>query len=99
MPMKTGAVAVAWLMLVGACDDVTSERIQQWKNTEKGPHKLAAAVGQGGLTPELRAQAAAALIDIGQPDTVNAAVAAMPTADRQRVLAALVPIYAQVMEV
>jgi hypothetical protein len=98
MPMKTGAVAVAWLMLVGACDAVTSERIEQWKNTEKGPHKLAAAVGQGELLPALRAQAAVALVEIGQPDTVSAAMVAMPSADRQSVVAALVPLYAQVME-
>jgi HEAT repeat protein len=98
MPMKTGAVAVAWLMLVGACDDVTPQRIEQWKNTEKGPHKLAAAVAQGGLAPGLRAQAAVALIDIGQPDTVNAAMAAMAGPDRQQVIASVVPLFTSIME-
>jgi hypothetical protein len=96
--MKRGAVAVAWLMLVGACEDVSAERISQWKNTEKGPHKLESAVQTSSVAPQLRAQAAAALIEIGRPESVNAAIAGMPAPDRQSVVGALIPLYVAMME-
>ena len=95
--MKKAALVCAWLVLVGACDDVTADRIQQWKNTEKGPGKLEAAVKQGGLAPDLRAQAAVALIEIGRPEAVESAVAAMPDGDRQAFAAAAVPRYAEIL--
>ena len=97
-PMKRAAAVVAGLLLIGACDDVTADRISQWKNTEKGPSRLEAAVQKGGLAPELRARAALALVEIGRPETVNAAIAAMPAAERGGVIAALVPLYAGVMD-
>jgi hypothetical protein len=95
--MKKAAFACAWLLLVGACDDVTADRIQQWKNTEKGPGKLEAAVKQSGLSPELRAQAAVALMEIGRPEAVDAALGGMSDGDRQAFGAAAIPRYAEVI--
>ena len=81
------------LTLFAACNRVTPDNIALWKTTEKGPHKLADAVTDRGLDPELRAQAAAALVDIGKAEDVEAELAAMPAAERWEVLARLVPIF------
>ena len=47
-----------------ACDP-TPEKIARWKETERGPGKLREAVQKNGLDPSLRAQALAALVEIG----------------------------------
>jgi hypothetical protein len=96
--MKQAALACASLVLFAACDDVTANRIQDWKNTEKGPGKLEDAVKRGGLAPDLRAQAAVALMEIGRGEVVAAAIEGMPAGDRESFTAAAVPQYAAVLE-
>ncbi len=44
--------------------DVTPEKIARWKETERGPGKLREAVKSSSLSPALRAQALAALVEI-----------------------------------
>jgi hypothetical protein len=58
-------VVLLTLALCAACGDVTPEKIARWKDTERGPAKLRDAVGSGSLTPSLRAQALAALVELG----------------------------------
>jgi hypothetical protein len=53
------------VLTLGACGDVTPEKIARWKETERGPAKLQEAVGNNSLTPSLRAQALSALVEIG----------------------------------
>jgi hypothetical protein len=47
------------------CGDVTPEKIAHWKETERGPAKLREAVKSGSLAASLRAQAFAALVEVG----------------------------------
>ena len=75
------------------CEKTTSDSIQVWKTTEKGPGKLAEAVRDRKVDAKLRAQAAAALVDIGKSDEVEAALAAMPPSERFDVVRALIPLY------
>ena len=52
--------------VVGASGcDPTPEKIARWKETERGPKKLREALVQHGLDPALRAQAFAALVELG----------------------------------
>jgi hypothetical protein len=85
--MLVGAVALA------ACENVSSDSIQRWKNTEKGPGKLQAAVRDDKVAAKLRAEAAMALVQIGRPDEVESALGAMPEGQREAVSAELVPLY------
>jgi hypothetical protein len=97
--MKRLVVTAALLLLVAAgCESVSSENIQRWRNTEKGPGKLEAALKDSSVSPELRAQAAAALVEIGMGGAVDTAVSAMPEAERGPVIAQLVPLYAETIE-
>lgn len=75
------------------CDKVSSDNIQLWKTTEKGPGKLAAAMQDRGVEPKLRAEAAAALIEIGKSDQVEASLAAMPANQRWDLGKALMPVF------
>jgi hypothetical protein len=78
---------------LAGCDKVTTDNIQLWKTTEKGPGKLADALRDRSVDAKLRAQAAAALVDIGKSDDVEAALAAMPASERWDVVRAVMPIY------
>jgi len=75
------------------CEKPTADNIQVWKTTEKGPGKLAEALRDRNVDAKLRAQAAAALADIGKSDEVEAALAAMPPSERFDVVRALIPLY------
>jgi hypothetical protein len=77
----------------GGCGKPTSDDIQLWKTTEKGPAKLVAALGDHATDPRLRAEAAVALVDIGKADEVDVALAAAPANERWEVIKALVPLY------
>lgn len=79
------------------CEKPTAENIQVWKTTEKGPGKLSEALRDRGIDAKLRAQAAMALVDIGKADEVEAALAAMPAAERFDVVRALIPLYVSAM--
>lgn len=95
--MQRTAVVVVGLFVgivaLGACENVSSDSIQRWKNTEKGPGKLLATVRDDKVPANLRAQAAVALVQIGRPDEVESAVLAMGEAERETVTAELVPLY------
>src|SRR5262249_50694943 len=68
------------------------------KNTEKGPGKLEDAFKDSSVAPPLRAQAAAALVDIGRQDEVDQTIASLPEGDRTTVVAALIPLYAAALK-
>jgi len=81
------------MLTASACTSVSSDNIQLWKATEKGPTKLAAALADSSVEPKLRAEAAVALVDIGRADEVEASVAAMPADQRSAVVNLLVPLF------
>jgi hypothetical protein len=83
---------------VAACESVSSEKIEQWKGTQKGPAKIEEALRSSGVAPSLRAQAAAALTDLGMPEKVDEAMAALPADQRWEILKSLVPIHIKAME-
>ncbi len=91
--MRTFVGAVCLLLALAACESVTSERIQTWKGTQKGPEKLETALSDGNVAANLRAEAAAALVDIGRPEKVDEIMAAMPAGQRWEILKTLVEIY------
>ena len=86
------------LVAVAACESVSSEKIEQWKGTQKGPAKIEEALRSSGVAPSLRAQAAAALTDLGMPEKVDEAMAALPADHRCEILKSLVPIHIKAME-
>jgi hypothetical protein len=77
----------------GGCDKATPDNIQLWKTTEKGPAKLTAAFQDRALDPNLRAEAAAALIEIGKVDEVETSLSAMPASLRWELVKALLPVF------
>lgn len=82
------AVVVAGL----ACESVTPSRIEYWKGSAKGPGKLVAALADPELNSKLRAQAAAALADIGMSDLAETAGGQLPVTQRWEILKTLVPL-------
>jgi HEAT repeat protein len=89
-------LALVWLPLEG-CGKPTSENIQLWKTTEKGPGKLIGALGDRSTDPAMRAEAAVALLEIGKADEVDAALAGMPANERWEVFKILLPLYMKSM--
>ena len=79
------------LLGVAAACDVTPEKIQTWKGTEKGPDKLTDAVGSSSVTPELRAQAVEALVELGLTANVAKALEGANAEERKSVVALAVP--------
>lgn len=93
----TRALAVGVLALV-ACNKPSADNIELWKTTEKGPQRLRDALADHGVEPRLRAQAAAALVDIGQADEVDEIVSKLPIEDRAEITKSLMPIYEVAMK-
>jgi HEAT repeats len=89
---------VIGLGLLAACESVSSEKIEEWKGTQKGPAKIEEALRSSGVAPRLRAQAAAALVDLGRPERVDEAMAALPANQRWEILKSLIPIHIKAME-
>lgn len=81
-----------------ACESVSSERIQTWKGTQKGPDKIEAALRGSDVPATLRAEAAAALVDIGRPEKVDEIMATMPAGERWEILKTLVEIHSKGMQ-
>jgi hypothetical protein len=82
------------LLVLGAADlgcDVTPDKVQQWKGLESGPRKLRDAVRNEGLTPEMRALAAEALVDLALQDDLAQDVKELKPALQASLLAVLVP--------
>ena len=74
---------------------VSSKDIESWKKTQKGPDKLTAVLLDERYTPAIRAEAAAALEEIGQWDNHDKAFEAIEPASRVKVVDALVPLLLQ----
>ncbi|MEA2698098.1 MAG: hypothetical protein QOI66_2369 [Myxococcales bacterium] len=85
------------LALGSGCSKVTSENVQLWKTTQKGPERLKDAVGDRSVPVALRAEAAAALVDIGHAEEVETVIGGLPTDDRFEVIRAAIPIDEAVM--
>jgi len=88
------AVAVAqW----GGCSKPTSDSIQLWKTTQKGPERLHDTLADHSVPPKLRAEAAVAMIDIGHAEEVDTVIAGLPADDRAEIAKTLVPGYEAAM--
>jgi hypothetical protein len=81
------------LVATAACQ-VTPERLAAWKATPEGREKIVAALRDGKLDVQRRAQAAAALTEVGWVDRVESAVAGLPFEDRAQLIPAVVPLVA-----
>jgi hypothetical protein len=91
--MRTLVLAGFVLLALLGCESATSERIEAWKGTQKGPDKLEAALRGGNVPANLRAEAAAALVDIGRPEKVDEIVATLEAGERWEILKTLVEIH------
>ncbi|MDB4967432.1 MAG: hypothetical protein JWN44_3121 [Myxococcales bacterium] len=82
-------VALAGGASVGC--DPTPEKIARWKETERGPKRLRETVVKHGLDPSLRAQAFAALVEVGMAQEALADLASLDPAERGAIVHAAVP--------
>jgi hypothetical protein len=82
----------------GACSRPTSENIQIWKTTQKGPDRLQETLADHAVAPSLRGEAAAALVDINRAEEVDTVMAAMPAQDRADIAKTLEPAYEVAMK-
>ncbi len=90
--MAVAMMSVAATLL--GCTSVSSDNIQLWKTTEKGPAKLEAALADGSVDPKLRAEAAVALVDLGRADEVDKDLAAVASPDvRGKIVDFLIPVF------
>jgi hypothetical protein len=87
----------AVIFLFAACN-VTSQDIESWKSTQKGPDKLAAVLLDDRYTPSLRAEAAKALAEIGQWDKYDKAIEAVDAEPRKAVIEELVPMLIEAIQ-
>ena len=90
----------AGLILFGlvACESVTSERIETWKGTVKGPAKIEDALRSSKVPANLRAEAALALVDIGKPEKMDEIMAAVSAAERWEILKTLIALAVKGLE-
>jgi hypothetical protein len=79
------------LALLGGCD-VTPEKIETWKGTEKGPGRLREAVKNGSLAPDLRGMAVSALAELGMMGELEEDLKAVAEADQKPIVKAAVPL-------
>lgn len=86
-----GIAAVVAMASLAACQGVSHDRIDEWRETEKGPSKLKAALGNAELDPDLRAHAAQNLVQISEYAYVRTALEGMPDAQRGPIVGKLVP--------
>ncbi|HET6147427.1 MAG TPA: HEAT repeat domain-containing protein [Polyangia bacterium] len=84
--------------LAGACAKATSDNIQLWKTTQKGPERLHDALVDRTVAPRLRAEAAVALVDIGRADEVDAVMAQLPADERADIIKTLIPTFEVAMK-
>jgi len=69
MGSTTKIIVLCWTaMVVLAGCKVNSDDVQHWKNTVKGPSRLAAVVGSDRYSPELRTEAALAIVEMNRND-------------------------------
>jgi hypothetical protein len=86
------AVALGLGVLAVGCGKPTSENIQLWKTTEKGPEKLKDALNDRGVPAQLRAEAMAALCDIGRAEEADTILGQLPPDDRYAIIRAAIPL-------
>ena len=91
--MRPIAAAFLSVLALGACESVSSEQIEMWKNTQKGPDKIEAALRSANAPAHLRAEAAAALVDIGRPEKVDEIMTGLEAGERWEILKTLVEIH------
>jgi HEAT repeat protein len=84
-------VALSTTALTG-CNKPTSDSIQLWKTTQKGPERLHDALADHSVAPRLRAEAAAAMIDIGRAEEVDTVLQSLPTDDRAEIAKTFQPL-------
>jgi len=84
--------------LAAGCAKATSDNIQLWKTTQKGPERLHEALIDHSVAPRLRGEAAIALVDIGHADEVDAVMAQLPADDRAEILKTLIPAFEVAMK-
>src|SRR5262245_17492488 len=84
--MRVPASSVILLAAVlGGCNKPTSDSIQLWKTTEKGPEKLHDALASHSVPPKLRAETAIAMVDIGRAEEADTVIAGLPADDRAEI--------------
>jgi HEAT repeat protein len=71
--------------------DPTPEKIARWKETERGPKKLRETIEKHGLDPSLRAQAFAALVEVGMAQEALADLGKLDESERRGIIHAAVP--------
>jgi hypothetical protein len=95
-PFRSARLASALLVALasfGGCNKASSDNIQLWKTTEKGPDRLRETLTDHGTPPRLRGEAAAALVDIGRSEEVDTTFQTLPPDDRAEIAKSLEPIY------
>jgi hypothetical protein len=91
-----GGLALA--LCCGACSRPSSENIQLWKTTQKGPERLHDALADHSVTPALRGEAAVAMVDIGRAEEVDTVLSAAPAGEREDIAKSLEPAYEVAMK-
>lgn len=91
--MKLLVMVLALGLGAAACERATSEKIQTWKGTEKGPDKIEGTLRSAEVPANLRAEAAAALVDIGRSEKADEILGGIPSGDRSEILKSLMEIY------
>jgi HEAT repeat protein len=86
------AAVIVWLALAAACNKPSSDSIQLWKTTEKGPERLHDTLADHSVSPRLRAEAAAAMVDIGRAEEVDTVFQSLPADDRAEIAKTLQPL-------
>jgi hypothetical protein len=86
------------LCAVAGCSKPSSDNIQLWKTTQKGPDRIRDALADPSVAPRLRAEAAAALVDIGRADDADAIFTKISADDRSEILKTLIPLHEVAMK-
>lgn len=81
---------VILVVLLAGCE-ATSEDIERWKGTQRGPAKITAVIVDDRYSHELRGQAAFALVEIADWEHFGVAFERLSGQDRQEVVHAMVP--------
>src|SRR5687767_13582878 len=95
LPLRLLPPTLLLVLMATGCRSVTTERIATWKTSQEGREKLVAAVRNPDVPVERRAEAAAALTEVGWVDRVESAFAAIPLDDRARLIPVVVPLLAR----
>jgi hypothetical protein len=92
------ARGIALGLVCAGCSRPSSENIQLWKTTQKGPERLNDTLADHGVEPRLRAESAVALVDIGRPEEVDTVLSQTSADDRAEIAKTLVPAYEVAMK-